>query len=109
MRITVPIDTLNPEEPNAVRVDGGIELTVCKLGERWFALESECPHKGANLYDGEIVGDLIVCPLHHFKFKIETGRCQMPKHLRAVTYPVVADGGVLAIELPEASPPAAPA
>ena len=78
-------------------------LAVCLVDGRYFALESECPHRGgAELADGEVGDNLIVCPLHHFKFNLETGRCLMPKHLRAKMFPVTRDGDMLRIELPAA-------
>lgn len=33
-----------------------------------------CPHLGANLGDGRVEGDTLVCPMHHFVFDA-TGRC----------------------------------
>ncbi len=53
-----------------------------------FATQAECPHRAGPLADG-LVGDAaLICPLHSFKFNLETGEplgndCQSLR-----TYPV---------------------
>ncbi|MFC3532780.1 Rieske 2Fe-2S domain-containing protein [Vogesella facilis] len=37
--------------------------------------ESRCPHRGANLAQGEIKGENIACPYHGWQFAATTGRC----------------------------------
>lgn len=37
-------------------------------------LNGYCPHMGADLSQGEIVNDLVVCPFHHWAFEA-SGRC----------------------------------
>lgn len=52
---------------------GGVELAIFNLGERVMAVESRCPHKGGPLADGIVSGKTIVCPLHGWRFDLETG------------------------------------
>ena len=99
MQLTVPIASINPDEPLSVRIDDTHSITVCVLEGRYHALQGECPHRGAKLYDGDIIDNVIVCPLHHFKFNIETGRCLMPKHLVAKKFPVTQEGDQLVIQV----------
>lgn len=40
---------------------------------RVFAIQASCPHKGAPLADGLIGGTTLICPLHAWKFDLETG------------------------------------
>jgi nitrite reductase/ring-hydroxylating ferredoxin subunit len=50
------------------------------------ALSARCPHLGSDLANGQVVGDSIACPYHHFRFNRE-GQCrQHGLHSRA--YPV---------------------
>jgi nitrite reductase (NADH) small subunit len=85
--------------PLAVRANDTLTLVVCKLEGAWYAFEGKCPHRGAPLAEGTISGELIICPLHHFKFNLKTGRCVMPKHLKLRSFPVREEAGELKIEL----------
>lgn len=42
-----------------------------------FAVQANCPHKGAPLSDGLVGGSTIICPLHSWKFDLTTGAAQM--------------------------------
>lgn len=57
-----------------MEVDGK-SITLAKWNERLYACSPKCPHAGGILADGlvDTTGN-IVCPVHHYKFKLETGR-----------------------------------
>ena len=38
-----------------------------------YATQAECPHRAGPLADGLIGGDVLVCPLHNFRFSLATG------------------------------------
>jgi nitrite reductase (NADH) small subunit len=38
-----------------------------------FAVQAECPHRGGPLSDGLTGGTTVICPLHSWKFDLETG------------------------------------
>lgn len=86
-------------KPLAVRVSDTLTLAVCRLEGAFYAFDGKCPHRGAQLAEGTLQGGLLVCPLHHFKFNLKTGRCLMPVHLRLRGYPVREEAGELKIEL----------
>lgn len=99
MIVTVAVSEVPDGKPLAVRVTDQLTLAVCRLEGSYHAFDSKCPHRGAQLADGELAGELLVCPLHHFKFSLKTGRCVMPKHLKLRRFPVRQEGGELNIEL----------
>ena len=70
-RVT-PLENIPLREGRAVTFDG-VELAIFNLGERVLAVESRCPHKGGPLADGIVSGKTIVCPLHGWRFDLETG------------------------------------
>ncbi len=41
-----------------------------------YASQPDCPHRGGPLADGLTGGDTLVCPLHGWKFNLETGKGQ---------------------------------
>ena len=55
---------------------GGHEIAVFNLGDRFFAVENRCPHRGGPLADGIISGDKVVCPLHARKVCLKTGNME---------------------------------
>ena len=59
-------------EGRAVRV-GGREIALFNLGSRFLAVENRCPHRGGPLADGIVSGTNVVCPLHAWKFSLESG------------------------------------
>lgn len=61
-----------------VRV-GGRHILVGRLrtGEA-FAAQADCPHEAAPLADGEIRGEAVDCPRHHYLFDARTGENLYP-------------------------------
>lgn len=58
----------------AVEIDG-LRVAVYRLGDAVFALTAHCPHAGGPMGHGWIEDDEAVCPLHRWRFRLETGRC----------------------------------
>ena len=94
-------DSIPPREGRVVTV-GNRELALFNLGERFFATDNRCPHRGGPLCDGIVTGAAVVCPLHAWKVNLETGAVERPAgHIGCVgTYPTRIDDGVVTIELP---------
>jgi nitrite reductase (NADH) small subunit len=38
-----------------------------------FATQAACPHKNGPLADGLVGGNIVICPLHSWKFDLSTG------------------------------------
>jgi nitrite reductase/ring-hydroxylating ferredoxin subunit len=97
--VTVPVSDVPAGKPLAVPVNDQLTLAVCQVEGQYHAVDSKCPHRGAKLAEGELVGDLLVCPVHHFKFSLKNGRCVMPKHLKLRSFPVAQEGDQLKIDV----------
>ncbi len=56
---------------------GGLELAVFVLDEplRAVVIDNACPHASGNLSGGQIEGNTVDCPWHHWKFDLSTGIC----------------------------------
>lgn len=52
---------------------GNREIAIFNLGDRFYAVDNRCPHKGGPLADGIVSGSTVVCPLHAWKMSLETG------------------------------------
>ena len=65
-------DDIPLREGRAVTL-GDREIAIFNLGDRFLAIENRCPHRDGPLADGIVSGLTIVCPLHAWKFSLETG------------------------------------
>ena len=54
---------------------GGKKLCVARFKETLYAFSASCPHAGGSLAGGytDALGN-IVCPLHRYKFAMQSGR-----------------------------------
>ncbi|MBM7118722.1 Rieske 2Fe-2S domain-containing protein [Archangium primigenium] len=77
------------------------------------ALAAHCPHMGAHLARGTVVGECLRCPLHHLAFD-GRGVCHPPRRLSQRAFPVVErhgnvlvfNGPVVLFPPPQVGPPA---
>jgi len=60
-----------------IEVDG-IDVAIFKIDGQFYAIEDVCPHDGAEVASGELVGDEIICPRHGARFCVKTGQVQCP-------------------------------
>ena len=100
VRVTT-CDNIPLREGRAV-VLGGREIAIFNLGDRFLATDNECPHQGGPLCDGIVAGDTVVCPLHAWKVRLDTGEVARPA-ARAVcvtTYATRVEQGIVMLELP---------
>jgi nitrite reductase (NADH) small subunit len=88
-------------EGRAVTI-GGRQIAIFNLGDRFLATDNQCPHRGGPLCDGIVAGESVVCPLHAWKVRLDTGAVERPaaQDRCVVTYPTRIDNGILMLELP---------
>jgi nitrite reductase (NADH) small subunit len=117
MRVTA-CDNIPPREGRAVSL-AGREIAIFNLGpstpstelgagelgagDRFLAVDNQCPHKAGPLADGIITGTSVVCPLHTWKISLVDGRVERPSASvdRGVTaYPTRVEHGVVVVGVP---------
>jgi nitrite reductase/ring-hydroxylating ferredoxin subunit len=113
-----PVDTFPAGSCQRVEI-GSRSIAVFHVDGRFYALKNVCPHQGAELSSGTVIGELtaeapgdycyrgsrkrVRCPWHGWEYDLETGASSFdPAHNRVRSYPVsVAAGDMLAPELGE--------
>ncbi|HET8812053.1 MAG TPA: cytochrome P450 [Gaiella sp.] len=84
------------------------DTAVClaRTGERWLAFDDTCTHEECSLAEGELDGEVVICPCHGSEFDVRTGDVVTPPALDPLPiYEAREDGGTLFIRL--AAPAAA--
>ena len=79
---------------------GDAELAIFNIDGRFLAIDNQCPHKGGPLCDGIVSGTTVVCPLHGWRFDLESGlasRASLPACV--TTYPTRIEDGIVLVHV----------
>ncbi len=67
----------------------GEHILLARVGDEVFAVQSRCPHVGADLSRGRLEGTVVRCPLHGSRFDLSDGSVvqwtAFPPSVRAVS------------------------
>jgi nitrite reductase/ring-hydroxylating ferredoxin subunit len=89
------VEEVQPGQVRMLEADG-TKIALCNREGTLHALSNFCPHLTGNLGEGELDGDVLVCPEHGWRFKLATGRCTTIRGQSAHVFPVrIEDGWVL--------------
>lgn len=94
-----PIENIPPLEGRSVTA-GGVELAIFNLRDRFVTIENTCPHKGGPLCEGIVSGTSVVCPLHGWRFDLDSGmavRASLPACV--TTFPTRVERGIILVNL----------
>jgi len=77
MEITLgSLSSIPPGEGRAFAV-GKRRIAVFHTREgQVLAVQADCPHRGGPLADGLLGGNTLICPLHAWKFDLESGKAE---------------------------------
>lgn len=93
------IDEVAPGSIVCVDVNG-TRIALYNLDGEIYATSPSCTHVEADLSDGFIEDDEIVCPLHFASFNIRTGESSGPPATGDLTtYPVRVTEGTIEVEI----------
>jgi len=76
----------------------GADVAVFRRQDRLYAIQNRCPHEGGGLGGGTLDGEDVICPLHGYRFNLETGACSTDPALRAKTSALVPHAGGFTVE-----------
>jgi 3-phenylpropionate/trans-cinnamate dioxygenase ferredoxin subunit len=108
------LDAIPPGQRMLVKV-GGREIGIFNVGGEYFAVSNRCPHEGASLCKGRVVGlvessepgsyqfsrrgELLRCPWHGWEFDLRTGKswCE-PDRTKVRSYDLKVESGGALVE-----------
>jgi nitrite reductase/ring-hydroxylating ferredoxin subunit len=76
----------------------GREIVILRADSAYHAFDNACPHQGNPLVDGEVLGDVLECAYHGWRFDLGTGACLVGDE-PARRYPVELVDGELRVRL----------
>jgi naphthalene 1,2-dioxygenase system ferredoxin subunit len=74
----VPVCHVNALPQGTLRritLASGSELALYNIDGEYYATDNFCPHRGAALSDGAVIGHVVECSLHGWQFDVRTGEC----------------------------------
>ncbi|CAD8166108.1 unnamed protein product [Paramecium pentaurelia] len=95
-------DDLKEGEMREVQVGPKKEdaVLVCKVDGQIYCVSNSCPHVGAPLSAGFLVGDKVKCPFHNASFSVKDGVHEEGPMFRGLqTFPVKQENGQLVIRV----------
>lgn len=95
---SVPADVLAGDR--AVVELEGRRILLLRVGDDVHAFDNACPHEGNPLVEGEVLGDVLECAYHGWRFDLATGAC-LAGDEAAQRYPAELRGGEIRVLLDE--------
>ena len=83
------------------RGDGKVIAIFRSAGDRVFALEDKCPHKGGPLSQGIVFGESVACPLHNWTIALADGQARAPDHGCTVSFACKVERGQVFLDADE--------
>ncbi len=75
-------------------------IALFLVGDTYYALADACPHMGASLGVGDVIGETVVCDRHLWAYRLADGVCSDATDLKAETYEVRLEGDEIQVRLP---------
>lgn len=85
------VGDLAPGDVIAVEADG-VKMILGRDGDRYFAMQRQCVHRGGDLSDGIIARGHVVCAHHGWRFSTATGRHDQASDVCLLVYAVRVNG-----------------
>jgi nitrite reductase/ring-hydroxylating ferredoxin subunit len=76
----------------------GIPMIVGLDGDRYFAMQRQCVHRGGDLADGIVSRGHVVCANHGWRFSTATGRHDQASDVCLVVYGIRVNGESIEVD-----------
>lgn len=77
----------------------GRTLAVFNVDGTFFAIDNECSHRGGPLGEGDLEGNVVVCPWHAWRWDVSTGANVNNPAVKVACYPITERDGSLFVDL----------
>lgn len=92
---------IEPQQLNTTRtieIDGQ-KICMARTKTGYYAVQDKCPHAGANLgRGGWCENEMVVCPIHRYKYNLQTGRGLQGDYVNTFKIETREDGVYIGLE-----------
>jgi nitrite reductase/ring-hydroxylating ferredoxin subunit/uncharacterized membrane protein len=81
----------------AVGQVGGLDVLLSRVGDRIYALDDRCSHRGCALHEGELRDHTVTCPCHGSRFALDGSLIRGPATAPQPSYDARVRGGTIEI------------
>jgi nitrite reductase/ring-hydroxylating ferredoxin subunit len=85
------VSQLAPGSAKAIEVMGKT-IALFNVEGTIYATDNTCLHQGGPLGEGDLMGEVVVCPWHQWEYNVRTGEMVGDSSVKIVTYPVRVEG-----------------
>jgi nitrite reductase (NADH) small subunit len=78
---------------------GGRRLALFNVEGVFYAIDNSCPHRGGPLGEGDLVGAVVTCPWHGYRYDVRTGVHQVNSSFKVPCYPVTVEDGAVFVDV----------
>ena len=96
----VAFSDLSDREPIGALVEN-VDLVVVRYGDQVSVLYGRCLHRGALLQDGHIDGDNLICGVHGWDYRVDTGVSEYNNQEVLEKFTAVVDDGSVYVDAAE--------
>jgi nitrite reductase/ring-hydroxylating ferredoxin subunit len=86
------LSELTPGSAKVVEVMGK-SIALFNVGGTIYATDNTCLHQGGPLGEGQLMGEVVICPWHQWEYNVRTGENVEDRSLKVATFPVQVEGG----------------
>lgn len=77
----------------------GLSLGLFNVDGSYYVMNGVCSHVGGPLGEGDLDGNVVICPWHGWAFDVMTGNCAGRPGLQQTCYPVSVSGEDIFVEV----------
>jgi nitrite reductase/ring-hydroxylating ferredoxin subunit len=85
------LSELAPGSAKAIEVKGKT-IALFNVEGTIYATDNTCLHQGGPLGEGELMGEVVICPWHQWEYDVRTGEMVGNSSVKLATYPVQVEG-----------------
>jgi len=95
----VKVASLSELAPGSAKVVEVLGKTIAlfNVDGTIYATDNTCLHQGGPIGEGQLMGEVIICPWHQWEYNVRTGENVDDSSLKVVTYPVQVEGSEIKV------------
>ncbi len=74
------------------------EIALFNVQGKFYAIHNTCLHRGGPLGEGELQGEVVVCPWHGWEYNVCTGENLSNPAIKVPTYQVKVEGSAVFVK-----------